>query len=81
MTNWLLAPRKLTAMNDFLDETTLDFAKVASASLVDMRSDKQGHASHLILTKVQSATVPSAIVEQPGDPADSQSGRIRRPAL
>jgi hypothetical protein len=40
---------QLTATNDYLDETTFDVAKVVCSSLIDLRADSQGHASHLIM--------------------------------
>lgn len=44
---------QLTAKNDYLDEMTFDVGKLVSVSLIDMRPDSQGHASHLILSDDQ----------------------------
>lgn len=44
---------KITASLDYLDETLFKAAPVVFASLIDMRADHLGHASHLVITRAE----------------------------
>ena len=44
---------KITASLEFIDETLYKAVPVVFGSLIDMRPDSQGHASHLVITKAE----------------------------
>lgn len=44
---------KLRANLDFVDQTLLQISPAVFATLIDVKEDSQGHASHLIITKAE----------------------------
>jgi len=44
---------KITASLEYLDETIFKITPVVFGALIDMKEDRQGHASHLVITKAE----------------------------
>ena len=63
---------QLRAELDYIDESLFQVAPMVFATLIDMREDSKGHASHLIITKDEKAALISKLSDSFGTKLDQK---------
>jgi hypothetical protein len=58
---------------DFIDQALFEVAPSVFATLIDMKADSKGHASHLIITKEEKATLISKLDDSFGAKLDQKN--------
>jgi hypothetical protein len=58
---------------DYIDQSLFEAAPLVFATLVDMKADSKGHASHLIITKEEKADLISKLNDSFGDKLDQKN--------
>jgi hypothetical protein len=63
---------EIRAQLDFVDQALFEAAPSVFVTLIDMKEDSKGHASHLIITKEQKATLISKLGDSFGAKLDQK---------
>jgi hypothetical protein len=64
---------KIRAELEFIDQSLFEATPLVFATLIDMKEDSKGHASHLIITKEQRAALIAKLTDSFGAKLDQKN--------